>query len=131
MWAPNAERVSVVGDFNLWDGNKNPMQHLGDSGVWSLFIPGAGIGDRYKFEIRSKGGDSLLKSDPLALHSELRPKSASVVCKLDGYTWQDESWLEKRDSGDWLRKPVSIYEVHLGSWRRKGDQFLKNMNSHN
>lgn len=124
VWAPNADRVSVVGDFNLWDGNKNPMEHLGDSGIWSLFIPGVGIGDRYKFEIRARGGDSFLKSDPLAFQSELRPKSASVVCKLDGYTWQDESWLEKRDSGDRLRKPVSIYEVHLGSWRRKGDQFL-------
>jgi len=124
VWAPNAERVSVVGDFNLWDGNKNPMQHLGDSGIWSLFIPGVAIGDTYKFEIRTRGNDSFLKSDPLAFQSELRPKSASVVCKLDGYTWQDGSWLEKRDSGDWLRKPVSIYEVHLGSWRRKGDQFL-------
>ena len=124
VWAPNADRASVVGDFNLWDGNKNPMQHLGDSGIWSLFIPGVAIGDTYKFEIRTRGNDSFLKSDPLAFQSELRPKSASVVCKLDGYTWQDGSWLEKRDSGDWLRKPVSIYEVHLGSWRRKGDQFL-------
>jgi 1,4-alpha-glucan branching enzyme len=124
VWAPNAKRVGVVGDFNLWDGNKNPMQHLGDSGIWSLFIPGVAIGDRYKFEIRTRGDDSLLKSDPLAFQSELRPKSASVVCKLDGYTWQDGSWLKKRDAGDWLRKPVSIYEVHLGSWRRKGDQFL-------
>src|SRR5690349_1633278 len=93
VWAPNAKRVSVVGDFNLWDGRKHAMQARGSSGVWELFVPGIGEGACYKFEIRTARGDVVLKSDPFGFRMQLRPETASIVSDLDGYAWQDEEWM--------------------------------------
>lgn len=128
VWAPNAERVSVVGDFNYWDGRKNPMQAREDSGVWELFIPEVGEGTLYKYEIRSRVGTTLMKSDPYGFEMQIRPNTASVVCSIDGYKWRDQDWMQKRDSENLFDKPINIYEVHLGSWRRgKHNQFLNYM----
>jgi len=107
VWAPNARRVSVVGDFNLWDGRKHAMQARGSSGVWELFVPGIGEGATYKYEIRALGNDLLLKSDPFAFRMQLRPDTASIVSDLDGYTWGDETWLTKRAQTDWRRAPIT------------------------
>ena len=96
VWAPNAKRVSVVGDFNLWDGRKHAMQARGSSGVWELFVPGIGEGAAYKYEIRTQRNDLLLKSDPFAFRMQLRPETASIVADLDGYTWGDEPWMQQR-----------------------------------
>jgi 1,4-alpha-glucan branching enzyme len=116
VWAPNARSVSVVGDFNGWDGRLHPMRSLGASGIWELFIPGVAPGSRYKFELRTQRGGLRVKADPYALRTELPPRNASIVHASD-YEWQDADWLERRRAGDPLREPVSIYEVHLGSWR--------------
>ena len=119
VWAPSAERVSVVGSFNRWDGRVHPMRVRGGSGVWELFIPNLCPGDLYKFEIRNRhSGAILLKSDPYGQQFELRPSTATIVTKPDTYIWRDAAWLEKRRSSDWLHQPMSVYEVHLGSWRR-------------
>ncbi len=127
VWAPNAQRVSVVGDFNRWDGRVHPMRNRGATGVWELFIPGLDEGMIYKFEIRSRMGDLLLKADPYALYAELRPKSGSIVTDIDRHTWDDEDWLAAREQRNWFEAPISIYEVHLGSWRRvteEGNRWL-------
>ena len=128
VWAPNAQRVSVVGDFNSWDGRVDAMRNRGASGIWEIFMPGLDEGALYKFEILSRVGNHLgLKSDPYGFAAELRPKSASVVCDIDRYQWNDSAWLEARTSRDWLHSPMSIYEVHAGSWRRnheEGDRWL-------
>lgn len=127
VWAPNARRVSVVGDFNRWDGRRHPMRVLGGSGVWELFIPGLSEGEVYKYEIKTGDGNILLKSDPYGYFSEVRPKSASVVCNIEGYEWGDSKWMSERPERNPLHEPISIYEVHLGSWRRKpeeGNRFL-------
>ncbi len=122
VWAPNAERVSVVGDFNHWDGRINPMRSLGASGVWELFIPRLPNGSLYKFEIRNRhSGQVLLKGDPYARAWEMRPGTASRVVAEACYSWQDQPWLEQRRSHDWLHRPMNIYEVHAGSWRRHAD----------
>lgn len=119
VWAPNAERVSVVGDFNRWDGRIHPMRSRGQSGIWELFIPEFEEGALYKFEIRNReSGEVVIKSDPYGRFFELRPNSASRYCNVDEYQWQDDLWLQKRVKADWLHSPHSIYEVHLGSWRR-------------
>lgn len=119
VWAPNAARVSVVGNFNNWDGRKNPMDLIKDSsGVWVLFLPGLEVGDLYKYEIKTGSGDVILKSDPYAILCEQRPKTSSVVHTLEDYKWSDDEWLEKRRTQDLLNRPMSIYEVHPGSWRR-------------
>jgi len=118
-WAPNAGRVSVVGDFNRWDGRTHPMRTRGDSGIWELFIPDLRPGTLYKFELRNRdSGHIYLKADPYGQHFELRPSTASIVCCNDTYKWNDAHWLERRRHADWQRQPVSIYEVHLGSWQR-------------
>jgi 1,4-alpha-glucan branching enzyme len=122
VWAPNAQRVSVVGDFNNWDGRVNPMRKLLGSGVWELFIPGIAVGTHYKFEIRTHTGGVLLKSDPFAFFSQHGKATASLVYDLERYQWADGAWMESRRSKDWVRQPVSIYEVHLGSWRRRADE---------
>jgi 1,4-alpha-glucan branching enzyme len=123
VWAPNALRVSVVGDFNRWDGRVNPMRSRGDSGVWELFVPELAEGEIYKFEIRSRAGAlPFLKADPYAFEAELRPKSGSVVATLDGYGWGDGEWMKARGLRDWLSQPIAIYEVHLGSWRRVAEE---------
>jgi 1,4-alpha-glucan branching enzyme len=119
VWAPNAERVSVVGDFNRWDGRAHPMRVRGSSGVWELFIPDLPTGTLYKFEIRNRhSGEILLKTDPYGQRFELRPGTASIVVDGLAYAWNDEAWLERRQAADWLHAPMSIYEVHLGSWQR-------------
>jgi 1,4-alpha-glucan branching enzyme len=123
VWAPNALRVSVVGDFNQWDGRTHPMRNRGVSGVWELFIPGLGEGAIYKYEIRPTSQDlPFLKSDPYAFRSELRPNTGSIVARLDKHQWNDSGWIEWRGRNDWLTSPISIYEVHLGSWRRVVDE---------
>lgn len=120
-WAPNAERISVVGDFNAWDGRRHPMRVRGGSGVWELFIPELEPGTLYKFEIRNRQqGTVLLKTDPYGRKFELRPDTASLVVSDRAYDWNDGDWMEARKNRDWLREPMSVYEVHLGSWRRDG-----------
>ena len=122
VWAPNAARVSVVGDFNGWDGRIHPMRALGPSGVWELFVPDLQDGERYKFEIRTASGDCLLKADPYARSAELPPATASVVCGHSDYVWSDSTWQAHRaEAGGWQHRPMSIYEVHLGSWMRHRD----------
>ena len=118
VWAPNAERVSVVGEFNQWDGNASVMRGRGASGVWELSIPGIGPGTAYKYEIRDRAGSLFVKSDPYGFAMQLRPENCSVVSSLDGYPWNDSQWLEQRARQDPLRAPFNAYEVHLGSWRR-------------
>jgi 1,4-alpha-glucan branching enzyme len=119
VWAPNAERVSVVGDFNRWDGRIHPMRVRGSSGIWEIFIPGLHPGNLYKFEIRSRyNGEILVKSDPYGQQFEVRPSNATIISKPISYVWQDEDWLEMRKRSDWLHQPMSVYEVHLGSWQR-------------
>jgi 1,4-alpha-glucan branching enzyme len=123
VWAPNAARVSVVGDFNGWDGRVHAMRNLGASGVWEIFIPGAYEPQRYKFEIRSRAhGEVLLKADPFGFAFELPPLSASIVSRPE-YRWGDAAWFAERAAcNTWLDKPASIYEVHLGSWARVPEQ---------
>ena len=125
-WAPNASRVSVIGDFNNWDGRRHPMRSRGGSGVWELFIPGLADGTLYKFEICSReSGEILPKSDPYAQQLELRPRTASVTRSDLPYSWQDDSWINAREKKDWLHEPLSIYECHLGSWQRdENGEFL-------
>jgi len=119
VWAPSAERVSVVGDFNNWDGRIHPMRVRESSGIWELFIPGLGNGQPYKYEIRfRKSGDIALKTDPYGQYFELRPNTASLILRESLHEWQDTEWLEHRRQADWKFNPVSIYEVHLGSWKR-------------
>jgi len=119
VWAPNAQRVSVVGDFNHWDGRVNPMRKLLGAGVWELFLPGIKQGTHYKFEIRTQTGAVLLKSDPFAFFNQHGKSTASLVYDLERYTWNDADWIEARRQKNWPQSPISIYEVHLGSWRRK------------
>jgi 1,4-alpha-glucan branching enzyme len=122
VWAPNAQRVSVVGDFNRWDGRVHPMRRLMPSGIWELFVPDLGNGTRYKFEVRTPEGYLLEKADPFARAAEAPPNTASLVWTDDSYTWNDNAWMAARAAaGGWLDRPMSIYEVHLGSWRRRPD----------
>jgi 1,4-alpha-glucan branching enzyme len=123
VWAPNARRVSAVGDFNFWDGRVHPMRHRGSSGIWEIFIPGLDEGEVYKFEILSSVGNALgLKTDPYGFAGEMRPNNASVVRTIDGYKWKDIAWMESRSLRDWLHSPMTIYELHAGSWRRKPEE---------
>jgi len=129
VWAPNAERVSVVGDFNGWDGRVHAMRMLGATGVWEIFVPGLGAGERYKFEIRSRRQGALLhKSDPYGFAFEVPPRSASIVHRRDGHQWTDADWMAARaGNGGLLRGPMAVYEAHLGSWARvpeEADRFL-------
>ncbi len=128
VWAPSARRVSVVGDFNGWDGRYHPMRPLGASGVWELFIPGVEAGAKYKFELVGPRDDTpFLKTDPYGAAFESPPHNAAIVTDLSGYDWKDAAWLARRAKSDARREPVSVYEVHLGSWRRAtgdGDRAL-------
>jgi 1,4-alpha-glucan branching enzyme len=118
VWAPSARGVSLVGDFNSWDGRLNPMRALGSSGIWELFVPSLASGERYKFEVRWQDNTIHLKADPLAFYAEKPPQTASIVYESK-FRWADDEWLEKRRSlSEPLAVPMSIYEVHLGSWRR-------------
>jgi len=118
VWAPNASSVSVVGDFNGWDGRAHPMRMLGNSGVWELFIPKLTDGILYKFEIQTKNGPPFFKADPYGRHTEVPPDTSSIVYS-SRYEFRDTKWLKKRAGREHFRKPLSIYEVHFGSWRRK------------
>jgi 1,4-alpha-glucan branching enzyme len=118
VWAPNAARVSVIGDFNQWDGRLHPMRSMGGTGVWELFIPGLGTSDLYKYEIKTPNGDLRVKTDPYAFFMELRPGTAAVVWDVDAYQWTDDAWMNTRRIQDIFATPMSIYEVHLGSWLR-------------
>lgn len=117
VWAPNAVRVSVVGNFNGWDGRCHPMRARGASGVWELFIPGIYSGELYKYEILSAGGSLHVKADPYAQCSEARPKTASIAYAPGPYAWGDGEWIAMREARNQLEQPISIYEVHLGSWK--------------
>lgn len=121
LWAPCAMRVSVVGDFNLWDGRRHPMRRLGEGegSVFELFIPGLEPGTIYKYEIKTKAGLPMLKADPYGNYSELRPDNASIVWDLCRYQWNDKAWMDKRAKTDTKDKPMNIYELHLGSWMRR------------
>ena len=123
VWAPNASRVSVVGDFNSWDGRRHPMRSRPGPGIWELFVPDLQEGDCYKFEVRSRLGDYIVqKSDPFGFFSEVRPKTGSIVRRIDRYAWNDADWIARRTQGNGLDRPVSVYEVHLGSWKRHLDE---------
>ncbi len=122
VWAPNAMRVSVVGDFNLWDGRRMPMRRLWDSGIFELFIPGLTVGELYKYEIKAKGGLTYLKADPYANAAELRPNTASIVTDLRNFNWTDKEWIAERKKRDTKKEPMSIYEMHLGSWRKPAQE---------
>jgi 1,4-alpha-glucan branching enzyme len=128
VWAPNAFRVSVVGDWNAWDGRVHPMRLRREAGVWEIFLPDVGPGARYKYELLGPNGDLLpLRADPFAFRSEKRPANASIVTAPSSYAWQDGDWLEARSEKQRRDAPIQIYEVHLGSWRRvpeQGDRFL-------
>jgi 1,4-alpha-glucan branching enzyme len=119
VWAPNARRVSVVGDFNHWDGRRHPMRQLGVSGVWEIFIPGVGVGAHYKFEVLDHHNALRLKTDPHGTFFEIAPKNAAIVWRTDEFQWTDDEWLKARATRDPLKSPASIYEVHVGSWRKK------------
>lgn len=122
VWAPNAKRVSVVGNFNNWDGRVNVMRKHPTCGVWDIFIPGIGQGELYKYEVKTQQDYILVKSDPVAFYSEMRPNTASIVYNIDNYHWEDEGWMNYREQANSFDRPMSVYEVHLGSWRRKGEQ---------
>jgi len=121
VWAPNAQHVSVVGDFNGWDGRHHPMRMLGQSGVWELFAPGCGVGSHYKFQILTAAGELQEKTDPFGLFFEIAPKTASIVWDNTRFAWTDSDWIAKRERADPLVQPMSIYEMHLGSWRKKAE----------
>lgn len=118
VWAPNAKRVSVVGEFNNWDGRLYPMRSMGSSGIWELFIPGIGPNTLYKYEIKTQAGNLRIKTDPFAFFMEMRPGTASIVWDVDSFTWSDQGWLENRANRNPMSSPMNVYEVHLGSWMR-------------
>ena len=123
VWAPNAERVSLIGDFNNWDGRVNVMRKHAEKGLWELFIPGVGQGTLYKFEIKTHyNGYMVTKADPVGFFRELRPKSGAIVWDIDDYEWQDQAWVDGRSQHQALNLPMSVYEVHFGSWRRKNKE---------
>ncbi len=122
VWAPNAKSVSLVGDFNNWSGRVNPMRARDSSGMWELFVPGIAAGEKYKYEIRTKGGHLRLKSDPYGNSFEMRPKNAAIVADVNQYEWSDREWMDRRRKSD-LSCPMNIYELHLGSWRCYGKEF--------
>ena len=123
VWAPNAQSVSIVGDFNGWDGRVHPMRSLGYTGVWEVFIPGLEKGIRYKFEIHTQQGECLIKADPYALMSEMRPATASILADLNEFEWQDQDWIEERKNRSIHAHPMNIYEVHLSSWKSRNGEF--------
>ncbi|MEW7977295.1 MAG: 1,4-alpha-glucan branching protein GlgB [Candidatus Sedimenticola endophacoides] len=118
VWAPNAQRVSVIGDFNHWDGRAHPMRSRGGSGVWELFIPAVTAGSMYRFELRAQDGRVLIKNDPYGNRFPMRPENAGIIADDSLYAWGDQEWMNRREAGDWQRAPLSVYELHLGSWQR-------------
>jgi 1,4-alpha-glucan branching enzyme len=127
VWAPNARNVSVIGNFNVWHGGKHQMRVLGSSGIWELFVPDIGVGEVYKYEVKDQSGNIFEKSDPYGFQFEVRPASGSIVADLSKHQWADQQWMDRRLRTDPLAQPISIYEVHLGSWMRvveEGNRFL-------
>lgn len=122
LWAPHAEKVNVVGSFNDWNGEKHSMDKIKDSGIWSIFIPGVESGDSYMFQVYGRDGKIVLKADPFAFYSQLRPKNASITVNYKGYKWKDIKWMEKRKKLNIYSEPVNIYEVHLGSWKNHEEE---------
>jgi 1,4-alpha-glucan branching enzyme len=123
VWAPEAQGVFLVGDFNYWNGRTNPMRMMGSSGVWELFVPNLKQGEKYKFEVRTHQDHIRLKSDPYALCNELRPRTASILSDIDRYSWGDQEWMQQRGHRSRDSFPMTIYEVHLGSWKKHGEHF--------
>lgn len=121
VWAPAVTRVSVVGNFNAWDGRRHPLRSRGETGIWELFIPGLQAGEAYKYEILNRHGHLVTKTDPYARQMFLRPETASCIPSATAYDWQDAGWIEERARFDWQHRPVSIYELHPGSWRKHQD----------
>ena len=121
VWAPHAKSVGVVGDFNGWDPETSPMKPLEDSGIYEAFIPGLGTGELYKFAITTKDDKILFKADPYAFSAEFRPGTASITTDISGFSWSDEKWMEKRKHTEPEKAPMAIYEVHLGSWKKRGN----------
>jgi 1,4-alpha-glucan branching enzyme len=121
LWAPKAKEVNLVGDFNEWDENSHPMINIDESGIWNIFIPNMKFKELYKYMVVSESGESKLKSDPYAFFSQLRPYTASIVYNIDDYKWNDDKWIRKREKHTYKDNPMNIYEVHLGSWKRKWD----------
>ena len=119
VWAPHAAAVSLVGDFNAWNPDATPMKPVADSGIYELFVPGLGVGQLYKFAITTHTGTILFKADPYAFSAEYRPGTASVTADIRGFKWNDSKWMESRAGTDPIKAPISIYEVHLGSWKKK------------
>ena len=119
VWAPHAAAVSLVGDFNAWNPDATPMKPVADSGIYELFVPGLGVGQLYKFAITTHTGTILFKADPYAFSAEYRPRTASVTADIRGFKWNDSKWMESRAGTDPVKAPISIYEVHLGSWKKK------------
>lgn len=124
VWAPNAATVSVVGDFNGWDERPHQMRKHYANGVWELFLPRVGEGELYKYRIKTNNGRTLEKADPYACAAEVPPRTASIVADLEGHQWGDDDWITTRRKGNFLEEPISVYEVHLGSWRRDGGQWI-------
>jgi 1,4-alpha-glucan branching enzyme len=123
VWAPNAERVSVIGNFNHWDGRRHPLRNCGPSGIWEIFVPELSQGEVYKFEIKSRhNGYMVEKADPYGFSAELRPKTASIVWDVTDFEWHDQDWMNRRTRTQALDAPISVYEVHLGSWRRRPEE---------
>jgi len=127
VWAPNAQRVSVVGDFNGWDGRIHPMRKMISAGVWEIFLPHVREGSHYKFELRGVDGDVFLKTDPFAFFAQHGIETGCMVYDIDRYGWADSEWMEQREKKDVYNSPMSVYEVHLGSWQKvpeEGDRYL-------
>jgi 1,4-alpha-glucan branching enzyme len=122
LWAPEVRSVSVIGTFNGWRGGEHPMSQAGDSGIWTAFVPGLQEGELYKYLIETGSGELLYKADPLAFSAELRPGTASRLARLDGYEWRDDAWLRLRAETPHFERPMNIYEAHLGSWKRRGEE---------
>ena len=119
VWAPHARAVGVVGDFNNWNPDATPMEALGTSGIYEAFVPGLGVGQLYKYAITTASGKVIFKSDPYAFEAEYRPGTASITADISGFVWKDDNWMSKRKETDLLSSPLSIYEVHLGSWKKQ------------
>ena len=124
VWAPHAASVSLVGNFNNWDAAATPMTPISTSGIYQCFVPDLNPGEIYKYAIHMPSGEVRLKADPYGSFAELRPATASVVADISGFTWSDDKWMKQRKETDFRTSPYAIYEVHLGSWRKNGEEFL-------
>ena len=128
VWAPNARGVNLIGDFNDWDARRHPMRKHIPGGIWEIFVPGLESGEKYKFRIKTAHGEAVDKADPLGFAAERPPHTASIVADLEAYQWQDQAWIEQRARSNFLEQPMSVYEVHLGSWRKDAHRFNGWMN---